>query len=130
MAGLDVYLAAKAAEPWQWGVVDCCMALADWGIFNGHADILSRYRGAYQDEAGCQAIIVRRGGLLPIISDGSARVGLLKLSEPERGAIAVIGSRSVPTRQWGAIWDGDRWMVRSKDGFVPVAARELGMWRV
>lgn len=131
MADLDAFLAENGASPWAWGSVDCCMALAAWVTANGHGDLLSQYRGTYDDEAGCLAIIVRRGGLLPIISDGSARVGLSKIEgAPPRGTIAVIGSLTAPTRQWGAIWDGGQWLVRNSEGFTPLVARSLGMWSV
>lgn len=128
-ADLDSFLAEKAAAPWAWGSVDCCMVLADWALANGHGDLLARYRGAYDDEAGCVAIIVRRGGLLPIVSDGAARIGLARIEAPSRGSIGVIGSATVLTRQWGAIWDGG-WLVRGAEGFAPLVARPLGIWSV
>lgn len=130
MVDLDVFLAERGALPWVWGSVDCSMVLADWAVANGHGDPLALYRGEYSDEAGALAIIVRRGGLLPIFSDGCARVGLVRVDERSRGVMAVIGSLNVPTRQWGAIWDGSRWQVRNADGFAPLTAFALGMWSV
>jgi hypothetical protein len=130
MADLAAFLAENAALPWGWGSVDCCMVLADWAQANGHGDLLAQYRGAYDDEAGCLAIVVERGGVLPIVGDGCARVGLTVTESRTPGVIAVIGSLTSPTRQWGAIWDGSRWLVRGADGFGPMTAPTLGMWSV
>jgi len=130
MADLDAFLAEKAALPWAWGVVDCCMVPADWAIANGYGDLMALERGKYADEAGAQAVIVRRGGLFPIVSDGCARAGLVQAEVPSRGVIAVIGSLLAPSRQWGAIWDGTRWLVRDATGFTAVTARPLAMWTI
>jgi hypothetical protein len=130
MADLAAFLAENGALPWAWGSVDCCMVLADWALTNGHNDLLAQYRGAYDDEAGCLAIVVERGGVLPIVGDGCARVGLTATNFRSAGVLAVIGSLTSPTRQWGAIWDGSRWLVRGVAGFGPMTAPTLGMWSV
>lgn len=130
MADLAEFLASNGALPWAWGSVDCCMVLADWAQANGHDDLLAQYRDAYDDERGCLAIIVERGGVLPIVADGCARVGLAETGERTAGVIAVIGSLTTPTRQWGAIWDGSRWLVRGAEGFGQMTAPTLGMWSV
>lgn len=130
MVDLDAFLAEKAAQPWSWGSVDCCMVPADWGIANGYGDLMALERGRYDDEVGAEAMIVRRGGLFPLVSDGCARAGLMPVEAPARGVIAIIGSLLTPTRQWGAIWDGSRWLVRDASGFTAVTARALGMWGV
>lgn len=130
MIDLAAFLAETGALPWAWGSVDCCTVLADWAQANGHGDLLEQYRGAYDDEAGCLEIIVARGGLLPIISDGCSRAGISPVGSRAPGVIGVIGSLTSPTRQWGAIWDGAHWLVRGADGFAPMTARALGMWGV
>lgn len=130
MADLDAFLATNGALPWAWGSVDCCMVLADWGIANGGPDLLEHYRGTYEDEVSCRAIIIGRGGLLPIISYQCAKVGFAAAEAPARGVVGVIGTVLHPLRQWGAIHDGARWQVRTIDGFQPLTARMLGMWTV
>ncbi|WP_439611510.1 DUF6950 family protein [Reyranella sp.] len=130
MPDLDAFLASQAAVPWVWGQSDCCMTPAAWAVENGHGDLMALHRGEYDDEEGALAIVVRRGGVLPMISDGCARVGLLRAEVRARGVIGVIGSLTVPTRQWGAIWDGARWQVRDAAGFVALTAPALGMWGV
>jgi len=130
MADLPDFLAENGALTWEWGSVDAGMAVADWALANGHGDPLALYRGTYDDEAGWLAPVVKRGGVLPIVSDGCARAGLLAVGVLSVGAIGVIGSLTAPTRQWGAIWDGEHWLVRGADGFAPMSAPALGMWGV
>jgi hypothetical protein len=130
MADPAAFLAANSALPWAWGSVDCCMALADWIVANGSGDPLDMYRGTYADEAGYLAIVVKRGGLLPVIADGCARVGLSTVADPSIGVAAVIGALIAPTLQRPAIWGGSGWLVRGPDGFAPMDAPALGMWSV
>ncbi len=130
MSDLGDFLAANAALAWEWGSVDACIAVADWAQANGHGDLLARYRGTYANEAGYLEIVVKRGGLLPVVADGCARVRLSVVDEPSLGVVGVIGSLMSPTRQRPAIWDGAVWLVRGPDGFAPMAAPALGMWSV
>jgi hypothetical protein len=127
---LDTFLAGQAALPWSWGAVDCAMTVAEWAIANGHADPFAAYRGTYDSEEAYVALVVPRGGILPLVSDCLARCGLGRVEEPERGTIAVIGSAISPLRQWCAIHDGAWWKVRVADGFATMAARPLAMWSV
>lgn len=129
-ADLDAFLAAHAARAWSWGDVDCSMVLADWAIACGHADPAAALRGSYADELGWKRIVVRRGGLLPLVNDVCARAGFALVTGPARGVVGVIGSIRNPERQWGAIHDGARWQVRTVEGFTPMTAQTLGLWSV
>lgn len=124
------FLAAAAARPWCWGEVDCCMVLADWIVANGYPDVAADLRGTYGTEAECKALLARRGGPLGIVTELAERAGLVRIDAPVDGAVAVIGSATVITRQWGAIWRGNRYLVRLLDEVVPIAAAPLAMWRV
>lgn len=127
---LDGFLTDHAARPWAWGSVDCCLSLADWAVANGHVDPAATWRGTYSDEIGCRQIVIARGGLVPLVSDVCARAGLQAASAPARGDVGVIGTLLNVNNQFGAIFDGERWQVRSPQGFGPVIAKPLGMWRV
>ncbi len=127
---LDDFMAAHADLAWEWGTADCSLVLADWAMANGHPDPAVSLRGAYTDELGWQRIVVARGGLFPLVSDICARAHLPPANVPGRGVIAVIGAPHSALRQWGAIHNGERWLVRNADGFVPMTARALGMWVV
>lgn len=128
MADLNAFMAAHEEQAWAWGTVDCSMVLADWAIDNGHPDPAAALRGTYSDELGWKLIVVARGGLLPLVSDLCARAGFTATDTAARGVIGVVGSVRHPDRQWGAIHDGERWLVRAADGFGPITAPTLGMW--
>jgi len=125
---LDDFMASHAALSWEWGSVDCSLVLADWAVANGHPDPAASLRGTYSDELGWQRIVVARGGLFPLVSDVCARAGLGPADRPSRGVVAVIGAPHSALRQWGAIYDGTRWLVRGVEGFLPMTARALGLW--
>ena len=125
---LDDFLAAHTALPWAWGSVDCSLVLADWAVANGHPDPAPDLRGAYSDDLGWRRIVVARGGLRPLVSDLCARAGFASVLSPARGVVGVIGALHNVDRQWGAIHDGTRWLVRGTEGFAPLTAHPLGMW--
>lgn len=134
MARFEDFCDRTNALPLIWGQADCSLLIADWAIENGHADPAGHLRGAYDTEAGCRALLGARGGLLSVVGDCAARIGLHALHEPEFGAVAVIGSARNQDRQWAAIWNGRRWLVKWGDEasarWAPFAASPLGMWAV
>ncbi|WP_161796833.1 DUF6950 family protein [Devosia soli] len=118
-----------------WGQTDCALLLADWAIACGHSDPAPHLRGQYDTEDGCRAILAAAGGLPNVVQACAASIGLKPLHEPEFGAVAVIGSATNSARQWGAIWQGHKWLVRwlAKDGrptWALFAAKPLSLWRV
>jgi hypothetical protein len=137
MARLDAFCARTSTFPHVWGSADCTLLIADWLVENGHPDPAAEWRGAYDSEASCRALLAGRGGLIGHVAACAAQIGLTPLHEPEFGCIAVIGSAVNPDRQWSAIWNGARWLVRwvsVRDGdevpsWSPFAAKPLGMWR-
>lgn len=116
--------------PWRWGTVDCCAVLAAWAMERGHGDLLEPFRGRYESREGCESIIEGYGSLAALIGRQASRIGLAPASEPAVGVMAVIGSPKRGLRQWGAIYDGSRWQVRACEGFMPMSAPILCMWRV
>lgn len=121
--------------PFIWGVSDCALLIADWVVANGYSDPAAHLRGQYKDEQSCSAILEPAGGLSTIVADCAARAGLTPILEPRFGCVAVIGSAHNRHRQWAAIWQGHKWMVRwvSPDGrptWALFAAKPLSMWAV
>ncbi len=55
------HLHAIAAQPFQWGVNDCCLAVAD--IIEGQTgtDLMGRFRGRYKTRIGWGRILQREG---------------------------------------------------------------------
>jgi len=129
-ADLDAFIAGYGARAHVWGVVDCSLMLADWAVANGYPDPAGHLRGTYGTEAECRAVVEAAGGVLPLVRGCAAAIGLLPLKKPERGAIAVIGSRTRMHRQRGAIFDGRDWLIRVPEGVLGVKAAAVAIWRI
>ncbi|MGZ2455454.1 DUF6950 family protein [Rhizobium anhuiense] len=123
------FVAKQNERPWQPGVVDCSLALADWAVWLGRPDPAPHLRGRYDSEEGFRRIIESEGGLLPVIENCVARIGGRR-GGLTAGAIGVIGARTNINRQWGAIFDGRRWLVRFIDGFGSMTANALAIWEI
>lgn len=135
MARLEMFVLDTDCQPHVWGQADCSLAMADWAMANGYPDSANDLRGTYATEQECRALLAARGGLIATVAACADRLGLARLHEPEFGCIAVVGSPHNPDRQWSAIWNGHRWLIRSIEGperarWVPFAAKSLAMWRV
>ena len=87
----------------------------------------AQYRGTYRDEAGYQKIFSRDGCYIDIVERGAKAIGL-QHGVLSRGSIGVIGSETNLNRQFGGIFDGNRWMVRLDEGFSPMIAKPLTVW--
>lgn len=125
----DAFAARHCRNIWAWGSVDCTLVLADWIVWNGHVDPAKAQRGSYADEDECQALLARSGGLISLIERCACVVSMERISMPEFGSIAVIGSRVNVRRQWGAIYDGTDWRVRIRSGFPAFKANAIAVWR-
>lgn len=134
MARFEQFIDATNGLPSVWGASDCSLRIADWVIVNGHDDPAAEWRGTYDSESTCRALLVARGGLSGHVATCAAQIGMKPLSEPRFGSIAVIGSQTNSDRQWSAIWGGRRWMVLWGNAvsaqWVPFAAKPLGIWAV
>jgi hypothetical protein len=127
---LALFLDAQQARPWDPGTVDCCLFLADWAMWLGHPDPAAHLRGTYSDEAGFESIIREAGGVAPVVAGCVANINGQPLASPHVGAIGVIGSPTNISRQWGAIFDGTHWLVRSRAGVGPLSAKPLAVWEI
>lgn len=138
MARLEDFCDRTNGLPHVWGQSDCSLLIADWAIENGYPDSAAPLRGAYDSEETCRALLAAEGGLVAVVGDCADRIGLTPLHEPEFGSVAVIGSATNPDRQWSAIWNGARWLVRwvslrnghEVPSWSPFVAKPLGIWRV
>lgn len=134
MARLERFADASTV-PFVWGQSDCALLIADWVLANGYADPAAHLRGTYDNEDACAAILEADGGLSTVVGACAHAAGLRPILEPAFGCVAVIGSKHNRNRQWAAIWQGHRWMVRwiANDGrptWALFAAKPLNMWAV
>lgn len=127
---LAAFIAANEPKPWAPGAVDCCMVLASWAIWLGHSDPAQHLRGSYSTELGFQKLIEAAGGATAIVGACVSAIHGTRVAEPLCGSIGVLGSPSNIHRQFGAIFDGSRWMVRTKNGFTQMSAKPLEIWMI
>ncbi len=127
---LDEFLCAYERKPWEPASVNCCLFLASWAIWLGHQDPARHLRETFETEEEFQQLVVRAGGVVPVVENCVDTIRGRKLIEPKLGAIGVIGSANNMQRQFGAIFNGARWMVRYKDCVGPMAAGALAIWEI
>jgi hypothetical protein len=125
---LDFFIDRHSELDWKPGSVDCLLTLADWFVFRSFPDAAAHLRGTYCDEAGFRAIVARQGGAVATVEPCAAVIGLQRIETPRAGSIGVIGSVSNTNRQFGAIYDGSRWLTRADKGFLPLIAKPLAIW--
>lgn len=125
---LAAFIADNERQPWQPGVVDCCMFLAAWAMWLGHKDPAAHLRGTYADEAGFRRITA--GGVVLVVERCVSAIGGSRISTPDLGAVAVIGARTNTEHQFGAIFDGQRWLVRFTNRVGHMAASPLAIWKI
>lgn len=125
---LAAFIADHERKPWQPGAVDCCMFLAAWAMWLGHQDPAAHLRGTYDDEAGFRRITAC--GVVPVVERCVTSIKGRRISTPVLGAVAVIGARTNAEHQFGAVFDGQRWLVRFTNRVGHMAASPLATWKI
>ncbi|WP_376776737.1 DUF6950 family protein [Rhizobium laguerreae] len=127
---LAAFVADNSSIPWRPGTVDCCMFLASWAMWIGHPDPAGHLRGTYDDDDGFRRIIAAAGGVVPVVESCISSIGGVRIAAPSLGAVAVIGARTNTEHQFGAIFDGQRWLVRFTNRVGHMAACPLAIWKI
>ncbi|MCM2455297.1 hypothetical protein HGO37_07870 [Rhizobium sp. CG4] len=124
------FFRAYERKPWQPGQVDCCLFVASWLIWLGHPDPAQDWRGSYDSDEGFRAIIGKAGGLVPLFEQCAVKIRAKRVQCPSVGDVGVIGSQANIDRQFGAIFDGERWRVRFINSISPMMATPLAIWSI
>ncbi|WP_245277401.1 hypothetical protein [Rhizobium leguminosarum] len=124
------FLAAYERKPWNAGTVNCMFFPAAWAIWLGHSDPVENWRGAFRTDDEFSQIVATAGGCVPLMAKAAARLGAQRLNAPICGAVGVIGSRVNINHQFGAIFDGRRWLVRFINKVGPMSAQNLAIWKI
>lgn len=124
------FLRAYGEKPWQPGKVDCCLFLAAWAIWLGHRDPAAHLRGTYDTEEGFRALIRDAGGVSPIVSHCALSIGAKRVQRPSCGDIGIVGNTKDIRCQFGAIFDGARWVIRTPSGHRRIFAGPLAAWSI
>lgn len=92
---LPVYLAERAAEPFVWGVNDCCVFAADWVLRVTGCDPMPAIRGKYSDEAMAKRII-GYGGSIKLMATAALGPALPTVATGQRGDIVLFETEAGP----------------------------------
>ncbi|PDS97514.1 hypothetical protein CO659_12680 [Rhizobium sp. S9] len=127
---LAAFLAAQERKSWDPATLNCMLFPAAWAIWIGYRDPVEKWRGAFRNEEEYLAIVRAAGGCVPLMAEAVARIGGRPLSVPVCGAVGVVGSPTNLDRQFGAIFDGCRWLVRFTNRIGSMSARPLAIWSI
>lgn len=127
---LSDFLRAYGEKRWAPGTVDCCLMLASWAIWLGHPDPAAHLRGTYDSDEGFAMIVERAGGVVPLVSTCAAGIGGKHIQRPSCGDIGVYGNTKDIRCQFGAIFDGERWVIRTPSGLRTMPGRALAAWAI
>nr|WP_210271370.1 hypothetical protein [Rhizobium sp. RM] len=127
---LAAFLHSYRDKPWMPGRVDCCMFLASWAIWLGHSDPAEHLRGTYDSDEGFRRHISEAGNVALLVGACAAKINAKTIETPVCGSIGVIGSSRNIDHQFGAIFDGGRWLVRFINGVAPMSAKSLAIWAI
>jgi hypothetical protein len=87
---LNEYLGSIGERPWQPGVLDCGIFIADWVKILTGIDPIADVRGTYSSEEEFDRILDREGGFLKSCSKRIRRVGFVRTMTAEVGYPAVV----------------------------------------
>jgi hypothetical protein len=127
---LAAFLAAQERKSWDAATLNCMLFPAAWAIWLGHRDPVENWRGAFSTEPEYLAIVRASGGCVPLMDAAAMRIGGQRSAIPTCGSVGVIGSPTNFERQFGAIFDGSRWLVRFTNRIGHMAARPLAIWSI
>lgn len=128
-AVLSDYLAGVARKPWRWGECDCVMIAAGWAHLARGVDPAARWRGAYSDRAGCDAIIAAAGGLFDLMDEGLRAIGVERCAVARDGDIGLVQPDGAP-RPVAAIAVDGFWAMRMPRGVHYAKPSARAVWRV
>jgi hypothetical protein len=132
---LSLYLEEATKLQWQWGLHDCALWMADYVARVRGGDPGAEFRGKYASEFRCGLFLARRGGLLKVVGDVAASIGLSETDDPKRGDIGVIWAPAlnmgrVKMEPTSAIYLGGNWARFSHLGLIVGDAKFISAWSV
>lgn len=113
-----------------WGETDCCQRIVTLvARHTGRDDLIAEHRGAYTDEAGAEAYLAARGGLLRVVRDEMRRCGVPRVPARRAEAGDVVVARIAEGLACG-VFDGRFVMLARREGFALMPARIVAAWRL
>ncbi|KQM37929.1 DUF6950 family protein [Sphingomonas sp. Leaf10] len=123
------YLAAPRPA-WDWVHLDCCRWVARWVELCGRQNPITALGLDYATERQAIALIVRRGGLVQLWTDGMALVGAPETAGLTPGCVGIIQRPTIcGLNEAAAIYTGERWAALGLRGQEFMPAPVLKAWR-
>jgi hypothetical protein len=97
---LTEFLRSAAQRGFSWGEHDCLLWLADWIEDRRGVDAAGLLRGSYRTALEAQRLVKREGGLVALIDQRMAPLGIARTDQPQRGDIAIVDG---PENRMGAL---------------------------
>lgn len=117
---LGGYIQRTIDTPWEWGVCDCTMWVADWVLSQTGIDPAAALRGTYATEAEAEALVA--GDLAGVVD---AQGVLTRTDAPRPGDVGVI---TVSGREVAAILTENGWAFRQFDGIGVIRTDPAAAW--
>jgi len=121
---LESLVQSRQAQPFGWGVSDCCLWAADVVLAITGRDPMAEYRGRYGTERGARRVM-RRQRIEDLVTQRLGPEVSPRLAQP--GDVGVIDGG-----KWPALVArvGGCWMAQGADGLVVIDARRVRVaWR-
>jgi hypothetical protein len=115
------------AQPFQWGVSDCCLAPSDWMLAKRGVDPAAPLRGQYSTMRGALRHIRRRGGFEAMVCKLMEEAGFSETTDPKPGDVGVVDSEQGMAL---AIRTAVGWAVKGENGFVVAPFTCVRSWSV
>lgn len=89
---LSRYLGEVASRRFAFGVMDCCVLMADWLVRCGLPDAMADRRGVYASYREYRTLMRREGGIVASCRRRFAAIGLPPRPQPMRGDVGLVSA--------------------------------------
>jgi len=118
--------------PFEWGVCDCCLVVADWVWRVKGQDPAAHIRGMYDDVVSCERLTgFIRHPVDAIEACAQTIGGLPRVETAGKGDIAILRRLDAPARPFAGVWTGTHWAGKAQDGVTvldPRVAQPIAIW--
>lgn len=90
MVSLAEYVDGLMRSQFAWGKRDCCTMIADWIEQRRDVDVMSTFRGRYDDRRSAILLFAPLGGLEDAVAAQMAMHGFRETTTPEDGDVGVV----------------------------------------
>ncbi len=124
---LDKFITMMSKTPFEWGVCDCALFVADWCVVYGGFDPAESYRGRYKTEIGAKRQLLKKDKsmanaldlFMQRIKPNFAQKGDVCCADLDDGlTMGIVAGR------------GNVWFKTDKEGMILIKITPKIVWRV